>query len=150
MNQQERTEKSVQILVTSALWYAWGQIDATLHSEGFGTEHGQEFSGLYEQLTRDYSNEQRTSRPSVPDAWRQFVTYKREFGPDVTVTAEQLMWSDRISSSSHKPVVVVVGNPVDGFRAYGPAVPNTKAIKEFTDRADDVWVYMPLSPLDAR
>lgn len=90
MNQQERAEQSIKTLSTSALWYAWGQIDASLHREGFGTEHGQEFKRLYEQIARDYAEERRTNRPNVLDAWREFVRSHKRLGLDATLGVEDI------------------------------------------------------------
>lgn len=101
MNQQERTEQSIKIISTSALWYAWGQIDpgptdnnrvmTALATYGFGTEHGEEFSKLYTVLAHEYAAETRSSRPNIIDAWKRFVHLKIDRGLDAMLDPEDLV-----------------------------------------------------------
>jgi len=87
------TSTAVQILATSALWYAWGQIDgrADLRADGFTTDHGHEFQRYFEQLALDYEQDRRSFRPSVLDAWNRYVEVKRERGLDVPPVLADLL-----------------------------------------------------------
>ncbi len=87
------TSTAVQILATSALWYAWGQIDgrADLRADGFDVEHGQEFGRYYEMLALDYEAERRSFRPNLISAWHRYVAVKRERGLDVPPVLADLL-----------------------------------------------------------
>lgn len=47
------------------------------------------------------------------------------------------------------PVMVMSGNPRDGFAVYGPLVPNTPQIEDLTDNhlRNVDWWYVPISTL---
>lgn len=89
MDQNERTEQEIKKLAGAALWYAWGQIDRDpeFGTLTLGTEHGQEFSRLYEQIARDYKDQKRSSRPSVLDAWREYLVSKHRVGVDTVLSS---------------------------------------------------------------
>jgi hypothetical protein len=75
----------------SALWYAWGQIDAGVGKDlGFNTDHGWEFQRLYSVLDSEMLAGTRSGRPSVLDAWQRFVERKRSMGVAWPVTSDDL------------------------------------------------------------
>jgi hypothetical protein len=95
----ETLPRSIDILATSALWYAWGQMDPlpglnvetnVLRSEGFDTDHGFEFMKLYRQIALEYFNEERSSRVNLIDSWRLFVEAKRAKGIAAVLTVEDI------------------------------------------------------------
>jgi hypothetical protein len=90
MNQQERSEQQIMLLSQAALWYAWGRIDAALHTDGFGVDEGIEFQRLYEEIAREYATGRRTFRQSITDAWRQFENSKRRDGLTTPVTVADI------------------------------------------------------------
>jgi hypothetical protein len=50
------------------------------------------------------------------------------------------------------PVVVLAGNPVDGFTVHGPAVPNSPELENFCETrpmANDTWWLAPIQPIPA-
>lgn len=104
MNQEERREHEIKMLAQSALWYAWGQMDPPpgktvedneLRQLGLDTEHGLEFMRLYEQVAREYANEQRSSRHNVIDSWREFVLSKQRLGMAAQLTVDDIDYSKR-------------------------------------------------------
>lgn len=99
MNQEERTEQEIKGKHMAALWYAWGQMDPPpgktvedneLRNRGFGLDHGHEFGQLYEQVSRDYAAQRRSSRPSILDAWAEFVRSKERLGLSATLTVDDI------------------------------------------------------------
>jgi hypothetical protein len=54
------------------------------------------------------------------------------------------------TTPEQEPLVLVYGNPADGFRFVGPVVANDPALEAMTDIAlkDDYWWYVHLKPLD--
>jgi hypothetical protein len=92
-------DPSIERLATSALWYAWGQIDPApgetaanhpLRQRGFDTEHGQEFQRLYEQFAKDYRDGKRYGRSSVLDAFAEFVRSKDRLGINAKLTVDDI------------------------------------------------------------
>lgn len=51
--------------------------------------------------------------------------------------------------SEREPMVLVVGNPADGFRFIGPVTPNDPALDEYveTELRNETWWYAPLTAL---
>lgn len=81
----------IQRAAMSALWYAWGQIDRDpqFGELRFDTDQGYEFSGLWEQLTQDYVDGKRNAKPSLLDAWQEFVRSKAKT-PEATLTVDDI------------------------------------------------------------
>jgi hypothetical protein len=83
-------EKQALELGSQALWYAWGAIDFRFNVDGFGTDHGIQFSMLYGEAAHLYATEKRTHRPSIINAWQRFVAYKLERGLDAALTVDDI------------------------------------------------------------
>lgn len=83
-------ERAIERLSTSALWYAWGQIDARLNREGFTVDHGLAFQKLYTTIAREFADGERVFRPSVLDAWTNFVRSHYLLGLSAQLTTEDL------------------------------------------------------------
>lgn len=99
MNQQERTEQEIKGQHMAALWYAWGQMDPTpgkpvesneLRQRGFDLDHGHEFGRLYEQIGRDYAEHRRVDRPSILDAWAEFIRSKERLGVNTALAVDDI------------------------------------------------------------
>jgi hypothetical protein len=92
MDRTERREQEIMKLATSALWYAWGQIDGRqdLKDAGFDTEHGIEFGRLYERAARDYAEEKVSHRHNVLDAWQEFILSKKRLGITFPLTIDDI------------------------------------------------------------
>jgi hypothetical protein len=91
--------REIDMLSTSALWYAWGQMDPSpgelaetnaLRREGFNLDHGHEFQRLYQQVATEYRAGDRGSRISLLDAWRLFVDAKRVKGLVAVLTVDDI------------------------------------------------------------
>jgi len=73
-NMTAARRREVEDAYNTALWYAWGRIDAGEHRNVLNLDHGWRFAERYASAKFDMVTERTHSMDSVLNMWAEFVT----------------------------------------------------------------------------